>query len=525
MRFTCDSCGALYSVADERVRGKVVRVRCRSCKNRIIVDGRKIGAPSGFAGEADASRGEEAGSTEADPSGGAHKPAGEVREGQAGSDDDADFSRSKGKGYDSSVVGSWFAIIENEQVGPFSFDELVIETASGRLNRNTYVWKEGLEKWKQAGSVGELTDLFPKADSRRGKVNTSPAVEEKEEPDLEQPRERDDGELGELFGEAEAEQSGQGEPSQQRLEELLGRRELFEDKPDDEDPFAKALAEEAAASAGSDSGHEESCDSDVEGPPRETTNVFIMASRIKDQKSPIRIAAFIAGMAGLVLAVGFVLNHTTGLNLAGLVPLGSERREVLPWEPTGEATELRELLLGIGREEPFTEVEEQVTIVAPSPARESEVESRLREEEEAERASVDPERIEMLSDLYQQADRKAISIRPRTGADDDREVEATESPIDPEAIHRRLADTQSAFETCIQHELRRNPRFRGGRVEMVLSVAPSGVVRDARLSDRVLHRSEVGQCITRAARRMMLPSFSGEETIDIIVPLMLAAAH
>src|SRR4030095_7305888 len=37
MKFVCDRCQAKYSIADERVRGKVLKVKCKTCANVITV--------------------------------------------------------------------------------------------------------------------------------------------------------------------------------------------------------------------------------------------------------------------------------------------------------------------------------------------------------------------------------------------------------------------------------------------------------------------------------------------------------
>ncbi|NPC86283.1 hypothetical protein HPC49_49875, partial [Pyxidicoccus fallax] len=39
MNFTCDNCQKRYSIADEKVRGKTVKVRCKNCQNVITVEG------------------------------------------------------------------------------------------------------------------------------------------------------------------------------------------------------------------------------------------------------------------------------------------------------------------------------------------------------------------------------------------------------------------------------------------------------------------------------------------------------
>ena len=39
MKIVCESCGAKYSIADDRVTGKVFKIRCKRCSEVIIVRG------------------------------------------------------------------------------------------------------------------------------------------------------------------------------------------------------------------------------------------------------------------------------------------------------------------------------------------------------------------------------------------------------------------------------------------------------------------------------------------------------
>src|SRR3569623_2144817 len=48
MKFVCERCHTKYSIADEKVRGKVLKVRCKSCENVITV--RETGATIDDAG-------------------------------------------------------------------------------------------------------------------------------------------------------------------------------------------------------------------------------------------------------------------------------------------------------------------------------------------------------------------------------------------------------------------------------------------------------------------------------------------
>src|SRR5262245_33503228 len=48
MKFVCDRCHTKYSIADDKVRGKVLKVRCKTCQNVITVrePGARPSAPS-----------------------------------------------------------------------------------------------------------------------------------------------------------------------------------------------------------------------------------------------------------------------------------------------------------------------------------------------------------------------------------------------------------------------------------------------------------------------------------------------
>ena len=48
MKFVCDRCQTKYSIADEKVRGKVLKVRCKTCQNVITV--REAGVRPSVAG-------------------------------------------------------------------------------------------------------------------------------------------------------------------------------------------------------------------------------------------------------------------------------------------------------------------------------------------------------------------------------------------------------------------------------------------------------------------------------------------
>jgi hypothetical protein len=57
-----------------------------------------------------------------------------------------------------------YSISQNgQQSGPHSFNELQMLVTQGKLNKETYVWKQGMSDWIVAGQVNELSSLFAAA--------------------------------------------------------------------------------------------------------------------------------------------------------------------------------------------------------------------------------------------------------------------------------------------------------------------------------------------------------------------------
>ncbi|MCA9660375.1 MAG: zinc-ribbon domain-containing protein, partial [Myxococcales bacterium] len=125
MKIECDKCGAKYSIADEKVRGKTFKIRCKKCSNVIIVrDKADGGADEAAAGAADPDQGPEQ---------------------DAGGD-----------------LG-WHLAIDGDTVGPLSEQEVRDRFAAGEIDRDTSVWQEGFDDWLTLGEVDLFSDLMASA--------------------------------------------------------------------------------------------------------------------------------------------------------------------------------------------------------------------------------------------------------------------------------------------------------------------------------------------------------------------------
>src|SRR5688572_12138537 len=45
MKVSCQACGAKYTIADDKVRGRKVKIRCKSCGAPIVVDAQSEAMP------------------------------------------------------------------------------------------------------------------------------------------------------------------------------------------------------------------------------------------------------------------------------------------------------------------------------------------------------------------------------------------------------------------------------------------------------------------------------------------------
>jgi predicted Zn finger-like uncharacterized protein len=107
MKIVCDSCSTKYSISDDKVRGKVFKIRCKKCSHIIVVRG---------TGDAPA----------------AAEAAGDA---------------------------VWHLVVDGDQVGPLTDVEIRARLARGEITAENYVWKEGFSDWLRLVDVPEFADV------------------------------------------------------------------------------------------------------------------------------------------------------------------------------------------------------------------------------------------------------------------------------------------------------------------------------------------------------------------------------
>ncbi len=109
MKIVCDSCGTKYSIADDKVRGKVFKIRCKKCSHIIVVRGGETGGPEAAAAPA--------------------------------------------------ADGGWHLVVDGEQVGPIPDADVRTKIERGEIKGETYTWKEGFADWVKLSAVPEFAGL------------------------------------------------------------------------------------------------------------------------------------------------------------------------------------------------------------------------------------------------------------------------------------------------------------------------------------------------------------------------------
>lgn len=258
--------------------------------------------------------------------------------------------------------------------------------------------------------------------------------------------------------------------------------------------------------------------------------MFILASGVNKRRSPVRIAAAVLVLVGFLGGTAYLLT-LTGIDLKGLIPVARSSSGPTHVEggPVDEerARLIREQLLGSNKQLP----PEEAAIGTPrgngkgQTAREDPVEAGPTgaKEKRVVTALTDADRAAVAA-LYGEKNRQSVAIKVKSKGTKEG-VDSAASPIDPAVVAKKIGETQKAFQNCVQQELRRNPGFKGGRVMLTISVLPSGIVKGAALDDRAIHMSDVGVCIRRSIKRVVFPSYGGDDAVDFEVPLVLSTGY
>ncbi len=180
MKFLCDNCKAKYQIADEKVAGKTVRMKCRKCGHQIEVRAavtetsvstsppnggseapRPMAAKSGLATSLSAAkpRAPMVGTQTQNLGGLAGAFQRTVQDGPQ----TVPLPTNTNNPVELSVTDEWYVAINGVPVGPVRISELRRKAASGAVTEESLCWQEGLEEWRPVRSIPELAAIVREA--------------------------------------------------------------------------------------------------------------------------------------------------------------------------------------------------------------------------------------------------------------------------------------------------------------------------------------------------------------------------
>jgi predicted Zn finger-like uncharacterized protein len=566
LNFSCNKCQRRYSIADDKVRGKTVKVRCKNCQNVISVEGPPMEEQEStrVVSLADVERlreqdrslaEEEEAVIQASPS-----PAAAS---QSWEDEPTRTMPLR------DTRSPWFVMVKSKQEGPLDEGALAELVASGTVTGRSYFWQQGMPDWKRGQDIAELAGLFAPAapppappppparaappppvmepDPEPAPVVKSATSWQPEPPAPSQttwqtePTQRRPAAVstpwepepdaaaayeGQRMGHDPAHGAGMGEDGASDINgaplgELFSDLDLPQSEPQGElgpDLLAGSSQEDPLAGLGRDPGSRRA--------PVENTQHFVKKAGVDRRNPPWKIALFVVLLLGLPVVVLYALTElqVVPLRVTRVDAKGNAVQEPVSVFSAEGIGELRDLMLGHTKPPPPP----PVPAAKPEPKKAPPAEPAKQEEPpreaaqpQGEAAPPQGEAQQAAAALYAEGEKKDVGPEVRQNT----EVAATDSAGKsgpPEvALAKVVAQSQSAFKSCIDAALRKNPKLRDGKLLVTATVGSSGKVKKVSFDREELDGTIMGNCIKARTRRLVFPAFEGDE-VDVEIPLVLS---
>jgi predicted Zn finger-like uncharacterized protein len=504
MRFICESCKANLQIADEKIRGKRLIVRCKRCGVQIRIADPTLspGSPSRAGADASAStskpppgptRDSPPASSKVDSSaaparGAAPLPTdnestramdSEVLERalRASKEDDAARPAQRSappppppRETPARDQPIWFAMVHGQQIGPMSQAELGRKAKSGEIAPRTYLWKEGMQSWVRAKDVQDVVSAFaappappappPRTTPTHTKVDLpfNPASGETKAAATGAPQPGGAAEPFLLSPETRTPEGGSHSP-------LAGESGVDAEglvvstDPDDSPPGAIDLARWGAeelskprAETPVPLGKGTAQSSAVDGNPA-------FGARASEKRGPLRF-----------VVVGLVVAAVAALVVFALFYGRSEAKH--------------------SSLEPRESAPPAAAVPAPhGPAAPSEAAAKTAEHKAPEPPAPEPV--------------------------------AGSAAVATDVLKKKVDESMPALQGCVDQAVQRDPEFRVGKLVILATVAPNGTVTSTRIDKRTVDQSPLGACLKTATRNIRFPSFNGA-AIPVDIPVVVA---
>ncbi|MGZ3459682.1 MAG: AgmX/PglI C-terminal domain-containing protein, partial [Archangium sp.] len=269
----------------------------------------------------------------------------------------------------------------------------------------------------------------------------------------------------------------------------------------------------------------------------ENTQTLVKEAGVDRRNPPWKIALFVFLLLAMPVGVLYALTElqVVPLRVTRVDARGHQVQQPVSVFSSEGIGELRELMLGhIRPPPPAPKPEKAVRPSEPVKQQPPKQESARQEPPKQEPPKQEPAKEEPPKEAppsQGEAQKEAAALDAEGEKKDvgpevreNPEVAATDSarPSGPpqEALDRVVKHSRSAFKSCIEQALRKNPRLRDGKLLLTATVGSSGTVKKVSFDRKDIDGSPMGDCIKVRARRMVFPSFSGED-VRVEIPLVL----
>ena len=104
------------------------------------------------------------------------------------------------------------------------------------------------------------------------------------------------------------------------------------------------------------------------------------------------------------------------------------------------------------------------------------------------------------------------------------ETSKADASLSQEDIAKKLGENKGALQSCITEALRKEPNLKVGKIHIATVITPSGTVASTKIDKRNVDDSPLGACLKRAIKRIVFPSFQGDE-FEVDIPIVVTAGE
>jgi predicted Zn finger-like uncharacterized protein len=532
LNFSCNKCQRRYSIADDKVLGKTVKVRCKNCQNVISVEGPPLETEEStrVVSLADVERLREQDRSLAAENVATVSPQASASSAVQSWDDEPTRAMPV-----RDTRSPWFVMVKSKQEGPLDEGALEELVAAGSVTARSYFWQQGMPDWKRGSDIPELASLFVSAappapppppapvhaappsmadepatvvagpSSTSWQPEPSPPSQTTWQTEPEQQREAS------APWEQESEQTPSGSNSAQ-LGALFSDLDLPQHEQQDGGDAGQGFAAGSLEDPLAPLGEEPEKDRAVEN-----TQHFVKKAGVDRRNPAWKIALFVFLLLAVPVGVLYALTElqVVPLRVTRVDEQGRTVEQPVSVFSAEGMGELRDLMLGRAKTPPPP---------PPAPTPKPEAKEPAKAETPSPDSAAQPEggapKDADAAALYAEGDKKDVGPEVRENT----EVAATDSTEQSgppkEAIARVVARSQTGFKSCIERGLRKNPQLRDSKLLITATVGTSGSVKKVSFDRKDLEGSPLGECLKGRAKRMVFPAFSGDD-VEVEIPLVV----